>query len=146
MKSIITGEPSNSETVRAAVERILNDAAASLQAISSSTGEEITEESIRNEAIEELLNAGEHLPNRELRTRIRPHQAPSINMDCYLENDGSRLLIAQVSDDQWALIQSRMGRHITNVSIDLTENSYVRRSSLIDRPLVRKFNTLISHS
>lgn len=146
IKSIITGEPSNSATVRSSVERILNDAAASLQAVSQDTPAEITDERIRINAVEELLSAGEQLPTRELRTRIRPQQTPSINMDCYLENDGSRLLIAQVSDDQWSLIQNRMGRHITNVSIDLTENSYVRRSSLYDRPLVRKFNSLFANS
>lgn len=146
LKSIITGEPSNSATVRSAVERILNDAAASLQAVSQGTSEEITDERIRINAVEDLLSAGEQLPTRELRARIRPERTHAIEMESYIDRDGSRLIIAELSEDQWRLIQNRIGAHIDNVNIDIPESSALRPVSFSTRPLVRKFNSLFAHS
>jgi len=128
------------------VERILNDAAASLQAVSQVTSEELTDERIRISAVEELLSAGEQLPTRELRARIRPERTPTIEMDSYIDRDGSRLIIAELSQEQWSLIQNRIGAHIDNVTIEIPESSALRPLSFSTRPLVRKFNSIFAHS
>ncbi|MEL7591754.1 MAG: hypothetical protein AAGU17_10740 [Anaerolineaceae bacterium] len=143
LKAIITGEQSNSASVRQSVENILNDTAATLQA-ATVDAQEVTEDEIRDAAIEELLTAGELMRNRELRARIRPERTPSVNMDSFLERDGTRLIIAEVSEDQWTMIQHRLGAHIDTITIDIPDNPRVRQSSILTRPLVRKLNSLIS--
>ena len=142
LKSIITGEASGSASVRQSVENILTDTAATLQAAGSEV--EITEDDIRDAAISELLTAGELLRNRDLRARIRPERTPSINMDSFLARDGSRLIIAEVTEDQWTLIQRRLGAHIDTITIDIPDNPRVRQSTILTRPLIRKLNSLVS--
>lgn len=144
LKSLITGEPSSSSSVRQSVENVLNDAAVSLQTDSQRDGENITDEDIRDTTIEELLTAGEMLRNRELRAHIRPERIPSIEMDCFLDRNGFRLIVAEVSPDQWSMILHRIGGHIDNFNIEVPENPYVRQSTVLNRPLVRKFNSLIA--
>lgn len=144
LKSIITGEASGSASVRQSVENILNDTAATLQAAHEGEGGEVTEEDIRDAAIEELLTAGELMRNRDLRARIRPERTPSINMDSFLGRDGTRFLLAEVTEDQWTMIQRRLGAHIDNITIDVPDNPRVRQSAILTRPLVRKLNSLIS--
>ena len=144
LKSIITGEASGSASVRQSVENILNDTAATLQAAHKGEGGEVTEEDIRDAAIEELLTAGELMRNRDLRARIRPERTPSINMDSFLGRDGTRFLLAEVTEDQWTMIQRRLGAHIDNITIDVPDNPRVRQSAILTRPLVRKLNSLIS--
>ncbi len=141
LKSIITSEASGSASVRQSVENILNDTAATLQATREG---EVSDEEIRDAAIEELLTAGELMRNRDLRARIRPERTPSVNMDSFLSRDGTRFILAEVTEDQWTMIQRRLGAHIDNITVDIPDNPRVRQSAILTRPLVRKLNSLIS--
>ena len=140
LKTIITGEPSASASVRQSVENILNDTSATLQA---ANGELPTDEEIRNAAIDDLLQTGTLVTNRELRARIRPERTPSIEMDSLLDGTGRRLIMAYVDEDQWTMIQRRLGAHIENIDVRLPENPRVRQSTVFSRPLGRRFSEIV---
>lgn len=144
LKSIITGEQSGSASVRQSVENILTDTAATLQSAAREGEGDVTDEEIRDAAIEELLTAGELMRNRDLRARIRPERTPSVNMDSFLSRDGTRFILAEVTEDQWTMIQRRLGAHIDSITIDVPDNPRIRQSAILTRPLVRKLNSLIS--
>ena len=109
IKALITGEDTRG-TVHVAVERILNDTAATAQAEALANGneDEIPVEEIRRQAVENVLTAGEQMTNQELRRHVRRERTPGI--DTTIINAGNRrFIMAELDEDQFTMFQRRMG-------------------------------------
>lgn len=101
----ITDERNQSQRVENVYEQMLNDIHA--------TDPELTEEEGRHLVIEQLLEAG-HLPNRQMRERIRPERTPSIPALAidYEEAGQTKVVIAHISNDQYDMLMRKMGGYI----------------------------------
>jgi hypothetical protein len=141
LKTIITGEDSGAASVRASAERIMDDVAATLTA----TGRELTEADdpeIRMRAVEQLLQDGANLTNRELRTRIRPERTPSIEATVVGQN-GSRVVVMEVDEDQWLLLQRRMGQYIDPMPWNMPQDPHQRQIEAVRIPQLRTLLRLL---
>ena len=112
LNAIITGEQSPSPRVNDAVERILDDVAATAQA----AGQELEEAQLQQTAVGRLLEAG-RLTNRELRQQIRPERTPSIEALMIRSNGGS-VLVANLTQDQVEMLNRRLGTSIETQTIE----------------------------
>lgn len=106
----ITGETNQSQNVENAFQAIMEDIAAT----NAASGIEMTDQEMRHQVVEQLLEAG-HLTNRQLRERVRPERTPSIGLlavDYSNGNQHSKVIVAQVSQDQYEMIQRRLNGYI----------------------------------
>jgi hypothetical protein len=122
LKAIITGIPSPTTSVQNSVETLLDDVAATALA----AGQLVDGPEIRRRAVAQLLDDGAHLTNRELRRTIRPERTPSINVTGFRSN-GQRTIIATVSEEQWVLLQRRMGTYMDEIIHNLPEDPLQRQ-------------------
>lgn len=107
---IITGNPSSSRHVETAYSNLIDDIEASNAADELS----MTEDEMRQTSVERLLEAG-HLPNRQLRQRIRPRRPAAITVhvvDYQQDGTSQKALIALVDEEQFSLIQARLNSYI----------------------------------
>lgn len=132
LKQIITNDLSGTETVRSSVETILDDVAATARA----AGQELDDAGIRRTAIDQLIDAGLHLHNRELRHRIRPDGTPNINATLLGTRD-HRIMVTEMSEEQWTMMQRKMGEKIDVMSIELPEDPYARQIEATRVPELR---------
>lgn len=105
----ITGEPSSSRHVESAYSALRED----LEASNSASGITMTEEELRRAGVEQLMEAG-HLTNRQLRARIRPERPRSFTVhvvDTIHNGTPKKVLVSLVDDEQYAVIQRRLGGH-----------------------------------
>ena len=142
LKVMITGQESRTTSVQNSVNAILDDTAATLR--SANPDREITEEEIRDTAIDDLLTAGELLRSRELRARIRPQRTENISVDSFVARDGSRFIIADLTEDQWIMFDRLLGQHVDNVNVLCSDGARARQREIMTRPIVRKFTSLVS--
>jgi hypothetical protein len=116
---LISGTRSQSNNVENYVAGLTDDIRASYQA----AGQEVTDEHIQQEAIEQLIQAGQ-LPNRELRQTIRPERTPSIT--AYLTEIGfnganQKVIISVVDDDQLSMFRRRMTGYVDTQPVDFAD-------------------------
>jgi hypothetical protein len=135
LKSIITGEEAGAQSVREATERILDDVAATY--IAAGRDEEAQDEIVvRRAAIEQLIQDGQHLTNRELRTRIRPERTPSIEVATITDRENNVTIVAECTPEQWELFMRRMGAYADPMPFLAPEDAAQRqREALQIRPI-----------
>jgi hypothetical protein len=122
LNAIITGEQSPSPRVNETVGRVLDDVAATAQA----AGQELAGGELQQTAVQNLLEVG-RLSNREMRHHIRPERTPVIEA-ISLQNNGTRLLIAQLTEEQEQMLNRKMGASIETRLI--TEDQMHNRRAL----------------
>ncbi len=120
-KAVITGEMPDTGSTRQSVERLLDDVAATAQ----SAGQDLNEGEIRLQAARNLLEAGE-LTSRELRNRIRPSRTPSIGATV-LRSNGHRFVLAEVTEEQFTMMQRRLNGYMDATPIDLPQDTRQRQ-------------------
>jgi hypothetical protein len=134
MKQIITGEESTTASVRASADRVLEDIAATALA----AGQEVDDDELQNRAIEQLLENGAMLTNRELRQHIRPERTPSIDMSVIGSGEnGSRFVVCQVSEEQFTLLERRLGGYMDAHAINLPQDPHARQAEAARIPELR---------
>ena len=136
LRAIITGEPSGSASVNTAVDRIMGDTAATLQA----AGLDAEDETVRHNAVEELIEAG-GLPNRELRERIRPDRTAPV-APAVITREGNRVLVMSVTDDQWTMLQRRLNGYMDPLTVNLPADRTMRQRELMRIAPVREIITM----
>ena len=143
IKAIISGEETRG-TVQVAVERILNDTAATARAEAMANGddEEIPDEEIRRQAISNILTAGEQMTNAELRRHVRRERTPGIDTTI-IRNGGRRFVLAAMDEDQYTMFQRRMGTYMEPTEIALPDDPRQRRTEAARIPIVRDINRLM---
>jgi hypothetical protein len=155
LKSIITGEPSSTASVRNSVERLLEDTAASLLAAGS--GPELGEQNhpapegqddfiqrTRRATVEHLIEQGELLPNRELRRTVRPERTPVIQGTALRgANGGQIMVLASMTEEQYQSLMRRASSvlDLSNIEVD---GDPARRRELLPRVIeVRRLLSLM---
>jgi hypothetical protein len=133
LKQIITNDQSGTQSVQNAVNRILDDVAATAQA----AGQDLDDGGLRRQAVEQLIEAGVHLNNRELRNRIRPERTPNIQASI-IGSNGTRILVASLTEDQWLMLQRKMGERIDALSVDLPIDPRARQEEAARIPELRQ--------
>jgi hypothetical protein len=139
LKAIITNQESATASVRNSVDRILDDVAASMAAEGQEPNDE---EEIRRRAVDQLIHDGAHLTNRQLRERIRPERIPPIQFDI-IHHNGTRMVIAQVNEDQSALLERKMGASIETRNVSLPTDPDLRIQEAYRIPLLRRLLNLV---
>lgn len=139
LKTIITGEPSNSASVNTSVERIMDDTVATF--IASDQAEEAEDEdTVRRAAVEFLLERGQLLTNRELRQHIRPERTPSAPVATFQAGDNV-IIAAELTPDQWEVFMRRMGQYADPMPVFLHPD---RQQRLRDVRQIRALQHLLS--
>ncbi|MGD0004994.1 MAG: hypothetical protein ABSE06_12285 [Anaerolineaceae bacterium] len=106
-RGIITGEPTGSASVTAAINRALDDTAATARA----AGQTFTEDELHATTISNLLTAGGQMTNAELRNHVRPTRTPAIE-PTIIQVDGHQILIAEVSPDQRTMLNRKLSGYM----------------------------------
>ncbi len=139
MKAIITGEQPDRQSAAQAVERILDDVAATAHA----AGQELSDEEIRASAVSNLLNDASSMTNRELRGRIRPERTPNIE-PTILRQNGARLVMVEMTEDQWLMFQRKLGPYMDPVEVNLPHDGNMRRIEASRLPVIRRIVNLLN--
>ena len=85
-----------------------------IEASNATDGLRMTQEEVRRTSVERLLDAG-HLPNRQLRQRIRPERPASVTMhvmDYHQEGRPQKVIVSIIDEAQFALLQRRLNGYI----------------------------------
>lgn len=127
LQGIITGHPS--PRVEANVNTILNDTAASLRATrtANSDATPVTDDEVRASAITTLTEQGAAMTNTQLRGVIRPTRTPNVNSTVMHFENGSRTIIATMTEEQYLTFQRKVGSWVEPVEIDLPDDPRSRR-------------------
>ena len=116
LKSLISGEEPATASTRGALNALLDNAAAS----ASVAGQELTDEELRRTVIEGLVHDGQVMTNRELRTRLRPERTEPIQ-PTVLRQNGTRILLVEVTEEQWTALQRRLSTFMDEAVVDVPE-------------------------
>lgn len=106
----ITGIESSSRYVENAYHRLVED----LQASNTASGITMNEEEIQRNIVERLIEAG-HLPNRQLRRRIRPQRRSSFTVhtvEYFDEGIPKKFVVSLVDEQQFTLLESRLNGYV----------------------------------
>ena len=140
LKGLITGERSASASTNTAVERILNDAAATAQA----AGANLNDEQLRQAAVSNLLVAGGQMTVPQIRDHVRNGETtPQITATVLVIN-GQRYVISEMDEDQFVMFQRKMGQRIAPVTFELPDDPARRRVEAARIRPVRAIANLIN--
>jgi len=124
------------------VRRILEDTAATMQ-VAHPDEEPPSEPDVVAAAVDTLLEHGANLTNRELREQIRGERTPSIQASVVLTGD-TRLLVAEMNEDQWLMFQRRLSGRINEQIVSLPNDPRQRQIEANRIPELRALNRLLS--
>lgn len=132
LRALITGEPSQSDSVNERVNEIIN------QINELAPGMDLEEITAR--AVDEVLEAG-RLPNRQMRAQLRPNRTPAIEA-LLIQQDGTWLLSAELTDDQRVMLQRILKANMDEFIYVPPEDQDTRRRELLQLSQVRKLVSL----
>lgn len=109
LKALITGEAPASGSTREAVNAAMRDAEDGLIQVANANGEGTpSRERVRNQAVSDLLTAGEQMNNRDLRARLRPSRTPAISPAVVRRGD-QIYFTALLTEDQLTALTRKLG-------------------------------------
>ena len=141
LKALITGEEPATASTRDTLNALLDNTAASNHA----AGIEVNDAALRRQVAEGLIADGQVMTNRQLRTRLRPERTEPIQ-PTILRQNGTRILLAELSEDQWTAFQRRLNSFMDEAVVDLPNDPQLRAREVASIPTVRRivdFNFLI---
>lgn len=138
LRVLILNEESQSEQVNSTVQQLINDATASALA----TGEDLTDREIRDRVVLNLIQDGVHLNNRQLRQQLRPERTPPADVTI-IDADGRRHLIISVSEDQWRMVERKLGRDASYQRFMLPDDPGARRIEAAQIPDLRALVNIV---
>lgn len=156
LKSLITGDESDTATTRNAVERLINDQFAGfandpdLADAMALLRDENTPEAdrlavhdrltaiARRNIVEHLIDLGGNLPVMEVRRHLRPERTPVVPLYLIPDGRGGYLLTAQVSSDQMTMIRNKMGERMEYSELQLPADTRARQADAFRVPLLRR--------
>lgn len=143
LRAIITGEEPGRGSARDNYRRIMEETEAGLE--QQNPGLTVDARSIRRQAVEDLLVAGQQMPTRELQNHIRDGAVtPALIPTIVVGPDGRKYMIAEVNDDQLLVVQRKMGAHLAAPdTITLPQDQRRRQTEAFRHPIIRDFSRLI---
>jgi len=128
LKVLITGEPSNAESVNNSVQILIDD----VNSVNEESGVTMTAREVSDVVIRSLVEDGRLLTNAQLRQRVRPTRTPVINGSVI--KDGSRYMVfLNISPEQHEMFMRRMTRDFDPYTADITGIPPGMRSMMITR-------------
>ncbi|HQA29639.1 MAG TPA: hypothetical protein PLA02_10550 [Brevefilum fermentans] len=115
----ITGESSTSRNVEHAFEVLAED----FLATNAASGIAMTDDQVQQAIVGQLLEAGQ-LPNRQLRTRIRPERPASFTTHVvdYIQGDSPiKVVISLVNEEQYAYLMRKLEGSVRIVPTQMQE-------------------------
>jgi len=161
LKAIITGEEPSRASTREAVERFVDDVTeiertADPDVFNQLEDEELPEEErtvieqelhqrIRRVAAERLIEQGELAPNiRELRATLRPNPIAALDFLIVDQGNGSKVIVATVSEDQMQVLTSRMDTRADFLTWQVPHSIHTRvHEGLSYRPIRDIYNLMM---
>lgn len=143
LKALITGEEPGRGSARDNYNRILNDTAASMQA--SNGGQVPDDTTVRRQAVDDLLVAGQQMRSRELQEHIRDgNVTPSLEPTIITAPDGRKYMVAEVDDDQLLVVRRKLGRHMADPNNVTLPNDHRRaQTEAFRHPIIRTIFRLV---
>jgi hypothetical protein len=138
---MITGEPSERESVNETVENLLDDTAAT----ASAAGQDIDDTEILRRTVGNLIQDGTLLTNRQVRERLRPERTPPLRISV-IHNNGHRVVVANISEEQWDLLERQMGSRMEPMVIELPLDPRQRQIEAARIPEIRTLINLLEVS
>ncbi|MGE5375915.1 MAG: hypothetical protein ACM3XO_12730 [Bacteroidota bacterium] len=115
LRSLITGQNADHNSVRNAVEGMLNNAAISLAEAQEVSTSEIPDVDVRRQAVISLLHEGATMPVRDMRRRVRPTPVPHISMTTMQTREDQWYAVLRItSQEQYDLIMRILNSHTDN--------------------------------
>lgn len=161
LKSVITGADSDTASTRAGVERCLEEARDILvnsaqygelgfdrledESISVAERQELQErfdQTVRHHAVDNLITRGMTMTVREIRGETRPERTPNIEASI-LRNNDIRMVVAEMTEDQYLMFVRKMGAYLDEQSIELAEEPQLRQAQAASVPELRALMRLL---
>jgi len=137
LRGIITGEATGSASVTAAINRTLNDTAAT----ASAAGQTLNDTELRATAVSNLLTAGGQMTNAELRNHVRPDRTPAVN-PTIIEVGGHQFMIMEVTPDQRTMINRKMRGYMEEpLFFELPDDPRARQREAARIAILRNINS-----
>jgi hypothetical protein len=161
LKVLITNEGSDTESVQAAIERLMDEQYASFRvdeqladAIAILDDEEAPEaerETIRERLngvarrniVQHLIELGGQLPITEVRRHLRPQRTTPIFFQT-IQDGTSLILMGTASQEQFEMLQNKMGERMDITTLALPEDPRARQAEAFRIPLFRRVYALLN--
>jgi hypothetical protein len=119
LRSMITGENADHNSVRGAVQQMLNEAAIALADVEECEPSDVADADVRAHAVRTLLHEGSVRTTREMRRRVRPSPVPHVQMATIQTGEGMYYgLLKFDSQEQLDLVLRILNNHIDNLRLD----------------------------
>jgi hypothetical protein len=138
LTAIISGEEPGNRTTAESVALILDETAATAHA----AGQEVTPESVRRAAVENLLNDASSMSTRQVRRRLRPDPTPTLE-PAVIRSNGRRVIVMEADDEQYTLFQRVMDRHIDVREVDLPSDPGARQREALRVQQVQRLISML---
>lgn len=135
LRSLISGEPSNSDSVNDRVNEIIRE----INELNPGT----TIEEATLAAVDTVLDAGRHT-TRELRAQLRPTRTPAINASMIKDADSNYILVARMTEDQRIMLSRLLRSNIDEIVYELPGDENVRRQTVASIAEVRQLLNLVN--
>jgi len=159
LKALISGQPSDTESVRLTIERFMDEQYAGFRADPTLTdtitlldNEDAPDEdrqqvrerldaAARRNIIEHLVELGD-LPVMELRRHIRPARTEPIPF-YVVQNDGGYMLTSVIDQDQMNMMRNKMGERMQIQTLDVAQDQRSRMAETLRNPMLRRVYQLL---
>jgi hypothetical protein len=144
LRALATGQPPDRGSTLDNYEAVLNDTMASALASPDPEERHPDEETLRARAFDNLLNTASHVrTTRELQRHINQgRHTPGINATI-INNQGTRIFIAEMSDDQYLALQRKLGPFLDEQTFNLPADPQESHLMASQIPYVRNIARLI---
>ncbi len=112
LKRIITGQASNLAQVNTTAENFMND----VRTQAEEQGLTLAPQEVQRQAVENLLELGQ-LPNRQLRTHVRPSRTEPVHL-YVMAIGGRRVIVTEATEDQWVMVQRKMSGYFDATPVE----------------------------
>jgi hypothetical protein len=132
LRSLITGENASHNSVRQAVEAMLNGAASAIAIEENCDTTDIPDVEVRRRAVSSLLSDAATMPTRQLRRRVRPSRVDPIEMATLQTGDNQWYAVMQFeSQEQKDLALRILNPHTENQELDARGDAHTTRRSFL---------------
>jgi hypothetical protein len=138
LKYLISGETPGRGATADTLAHLLEDTAATAAAADLPADDA----SIRRMAVANLLEDGAAMTNRQLRNSLRPERTDALE-PAVINAGGLKLVLMEVTDDQYLMFQRVMNNHIDVSEYDLPADPRARQREAARIPVVRRMTSLL---
>ena len=156
LKSLITGEDSDTATTRAAVTRLIDEQFVGFRAdpelvdavavLDNEEADEADRTAVRERLagiarrniVEHLIELGGNLPVQEVRRHLRPERTNPLPFMIIPDGRGGFLLTGQFDQDQMNMLRNKMGERAEFQEYQLPEDARARQAEAFRYPILRQ--------